>query len=125
MADFNSASFFPARKWEAVTQGGNRGYSIRRGEPSEPISSKIGRKSETAGALKIHSRKTRIKPPTNEPRLPPLGRTKGASIKEIDYDQIVESYGDRVESQGFRGGGKYLTVNKSVSAGRRTSLFGY
>ena len=74
MVGFISASLFPARKRQGVIQGG---YTTQRGRESrEPVSANSGRTSETAGALKIHSRKTMTRaraplPPTIEPRLPP------------------------------------------------------
>ena len=61
---FSSASLFPVRKREAVTQGGaaeTGGLTTRHGvEPREPVSSKVGRTSETTGVFQVHSRKTRI-----------------------------------------------------------------
>ena len=58
---FSSVSLFPVRKWEAVTQGGTRGIDHPTfGVPRELLSSKTGRTSETTGAFKIHSHKTRI-----------------------------------------------------------------
>ena len=50
---FTSASLFPAREWEAVTLVEPEGQTtLREGEPREPVSSKVGRTSETTGALK-------------------------------------------------------------------------
>ena len=56
---FSSTSLFHTRKQEAVTQGGTTriDHPMRR---RNPVSSKAGRKSETANAFLIHSRKTRI-----------------------------------------------------------------
>ena len=50
---FSSASLFPARKRETVTQGVTR-------RTQEAGSSKAGRTSETASAFQIYSHKTRI-----------------------------------------------------------------
>ena len=50
--DFSSKSLFPARKREAVNQGGTRGVEQPKGgEPREMVSSNAGRTSETAGAF--------------------------------------------------------------------------
>ena len=54
-----SASLFPARKQEAVPQGGTRGID----HPTRKITQGAGiikgaRTNETAGAFQIHSRKT-------------------------------------------------------------------
>ena len=58
MLGFGSASQFPARKHESVTQGGNYGNRTpdaregggKRGT-REPVSSKAGKTSETAGTF--------------------------------------------------------------------------
>ena len=56
---FNSASLFPEKKREPVTQGGTRVLDNRcGGKPRETVSSKVGRISETTGTFQIHSRKT-------------------------------------------------------------------
>ena len=53
---FSSASLFPSRKQEGVTQGRTRGIEHQcGGEPREPIPSKDGRTSKTAGTFKIYS----------------------------------------------------------------------
>ena len=53
---FNSASLFPVRIREAVTQGGTR----RIDHPREPAMLKAGRTSETVGIFQTHSLQTRI-----------------------------------------------------------------
>ena len=58
---FNPASLFPEKKREAITQGGTRGKTTCHGrEPREPVSSKAGRTSKTAGTFQILACKTRI-----------------------------------------------------------------
>ena len=58
---FSSASLFQVRKREIVAHGGTMEPEDRYGgEPREPVSSKVGRTSENAGAFQIHSRKTKI-----------------------------------------------------------------
>ena len=47
MVGFSSASLFPVRKREAVTQGGIGGIE----QPREPVSSKVQRTSETGGRI--------------------------------------------------------------------------
>ena len=62
MLGFSSTSLFPARKREAVTQGGATGTEPPDEEekPKEPTPSMAGRKSETTDTFQIDSRKTRI-----------------------------------------------------------------
>ena len=58
---YSSASLFPARKWEAVTQGGTRGiHQPTWRKNQEPVSSKDRRNSKNGGAFQIYSHKTRI-----------------------------------------------------------------
>ena len=55
---FSSASLFPARKRDAVIQGGTMGIDHKTPrKPREPVSLKARRTSETAGAFFIHSYK--------------------------------------------------------------------
>ena len=55
VVSFSSASLFPARKWEAVTQGGTREMTTQcAGEPRELVWSKAGRTNETIGAFQLH-----------------------------------------------------------------------
>ena len=93
MVGFNSATLPPYslqgnRKYSSRLEPGGRPSDAEE-KPREPVSSKVGRASETLGAIQIHPHKARITR-ARDPRLPiPQIRKKKLFIYKIYFSFAV------------------------------------